>query len=178
MSGSVALHVATQHPQLVRSLFVHEPALGDFAIDAAQAKRVREDRGAMLAPAVAAARAGDQGAAVRAFMDGVNAQPGTFDAMPAMARAMTLDNARTLPLQFAAGPPPPVTCEQLRAIKVPVAIVRGALTRLCYRIPADAASRCIPGATRIVMPGARHLWPVQEPSVFNETLLDFLANAP
>jgi len=87
---------------------------------------------------------------------------------------MALDNARTLPLQFAAPSPLPLTRAQLQEIGVPVAIVRGAETRPCYRVVADAAGRCIPGAQRIVVPAARHLWPVHAPAAFNDLLLGFL----
>lgn len=174
LSGGVALRTTMRHPELIESLFVHEPALGAFATDPAEAKLAEQDLRAMLAPAIAAVRAGDLAAAVRIFMDGVNDRPGTFDAMPAAGRAMALDNARTLPLQFAAPAPPALTREQLEKIRVPVTVVRGALTRPCYRIPADAASRCIPGARRVVVPEARHLWPAQAPSAFDETLLGFL----
>jgi len=174
LSGGIALQMTMRHPQLVRSLFAHEPALGALATDAAEAKRAQEDLGAMLAPAVAAVRAGDLAAAVRLFMDGVDDQPGAFDAMPAALRAMALDNARTLPLQIAAPPPPPFTSAQLGEVGAPVAIVRGALTRPYYRVVADAAGRCIPGAKRIVVPDARHLWPVRAPAAFNALLTGFL----
>jgi pimeloyl-ACP methyl ester carboxylesterase len=89
---------------------------------------------------------------------------------------MQLENARTLALMFAAPPPPKITCEQLAQIKVPVAVVRGELTRPYFRIIADATSRCIPGSKRIVVPGARHLWPGQEPAAFSAAVRSFLAS--
>jgi len=173
LSGSVTLRMVAHHPALVRCLFAYEPALG-LELDPADAKLVQEDLRTMLAPAIAAVRAGDHAAAVRNFMDGVDDRPGTFDAMPAAGRTMALDNARTLPLQFAAPSPLPLTRAQLAEIGVPVAIVRGAQTRPCYQIVADATGRCIPGAKCIVVAGARHLWPVQAPAAFNDLLLGFL----
>jgi hypothetical protein len=41
-------------------------------------------------------------------------------------------------------------------------------------VPAKAASHCIPGSTYLVVPNARHHWPVTSPSAFTETLLVFL----
>jgi pimeloyl-ACP methyl ester carboxylesterase len=113
----------------------------------------------------------------RVRVNGVDDRPGTFDAMPAAGRTMALENARTLPLQFAASPPLPLNRAQLGEIGAPVAIVRGARTRPCHRIVADAAARCIPGAKRIVVPEARHLWPVHSPAAFNDLLLGCLRAA-
>ena len=108
-------------------------------------------------------------------MDNVNGQPGTFDSFPPDWRAMQLDNARTLPLMFAAPPPPNITCAAARTVKVPVTVARGELTRPYFRIISDTASRCIPGSKLIVVPGARHLWPAQEPAAFSAALRTFLA---
>lgn len=174
MSADAVLGVALNHPGLVRSVFLHEPSLRGLELDSEQAQHVRADFRAAIAPALAALHSGEPAAAVRMFMDGVNDRAGTFDAMPDWLQRMARDNARTLPLQFAAPPPPRITCRDLRGLGIPVAITCGERTRTCYRIVADAAGRCLRHARVTVIPGARHLWPVQEPAAFNAALLDFL----
>lgn len=174
MSGTSVLGVAVRHPQLVRSVFVFEPALSTMVSDPADVKAIADDRGAMFGAVVATVKAGDHAAAMRMAMDNVNGQPGTFEALPADFKAMQMDNARTLPVMFAAAPPPRITCEQLGQIKAPTTIVRGELTRPSFRIVADTANRCIPASKLIVVPGGRHLWPAQHPGAFNDTLLAFL----
>ena len=89
------------------------------------------------------------------------------DAYPRAPRSVALENARTLPLDFAAPPPPPITCAELGTIKAPTAVVGGALTPPFFRIIADTASHCIHGSRLIVVPNTRHLWPAQEPAAFN-----------
>lgn len=173
-SGTVIFAVAVQYPELVRSLFLYELGTGTIVTDAADAKLMAEDRKEWAGPAVTATKAGDNAGAVQLFMDSVEAQPGTFDALPQTGRSVMLDNARMLPLLFAAPPPPSITCAQLGQIKVPVAIARGELTRVFWRITADTASRCIAGSRLIIIPKARHLGPWQEPAAFNEALLGFL----
>ena len=153
---------------------MYEPSIGTMLTAPLELKALGEDRKDMVSPAVAAAKAGGNAAAVRVFMDSVNAQTGTFEALPLGTRTIMLDNARMLPLLFASPPPPSISYAQLGQIKAPVAIVRGELTRPYYRTIADAASRCIPGSKLIIVPNARHLWPGQDPSAFNETVLDFL----
>jgi pimeloyl-ACP methyl ester carboxylesterase len=60
------------------------------------------------------------------------------------------------------------------ADSVPVAVVKGELTRPFFRIAADTASRCIPGSRLIVIPNGRHNAPAEVPAAFNDALLRFL----
>ena len=172
-SGPIALALALQYPQLVKSLFVWEPALPTVVTNPEDAKVMAEDRREGASPAIAAAKAGDNVGALRLGFDGVNHQPGLFDMLDPRMRAVMLDNARTIPLQFAT-PPPQISCAQLGRITAPVAIARGDSTRSSYRIMADTTSRCIPGSRLIVVPGARHAAPVLAAPAFNEALLGFL----
>jgi pimeloyl-ACP methyl ester carboxylesterase len=172
--GAIALTLAVQHPELIKSLFVYEHSLITIVTDPADAKVLGEDRRDMLAPGETAFKAGDIAKAARLLVDGINGQLGMFDTLPAATRSATLDNARTLPLQFGAPPPPPISCGQLGQIKVPVAIAVGEFARRSYRILADTASRCIPGSRLIVIPKGRHAAPPEAPTAFNEALLGFL----
>jgi pimeloyl-ACP methyl ester carboxylesterase len=173
--ADVLLVLAVQHPELVRSLLLYEPALTTFVSDPTDLKAVTESANDVLAGGIAAVQAKDEAGAVRALLDGVDALPGTFDAYPRGPKGVALENARTLPLFFAAPPPPSITCAQLGAIKAPTAVVRGELTPPFFRIIADTAKRCILGSRLIVVPNTRHLWPAQDPAAFNQTLLEFLA---
>jgi pimeloyl-ACP methyl ester carboxylesterase len=133
---------------------------------------------AMLGPAVTAAKAGDAASAARLVPIGVNHQPDFWDTATPDTRSMFADNARTIPLAFlTAPPPPPVTCDQLHQIKIPVLITYGGDTRAFYRIAAEGAAGCIPGAQLVAIQGGRHLAIVQQPDAFNGALLQFLAKA-
>jgi len=104
--NGIALLLAVQHPELVKSLFVHEPGgIATFVTDAADVKAAGEDRRDMVTPAASASKAGDTAGAVRLFYDGVTGQPGSFETLSPAVRSMLLDNARTIPLLFAAPPP-------------------------------------------------------------------------
>jgi len=172
--GAVALVATVQHPELVSGLFLYEPGLATFVSDPADAKAAAADRKDMLAPVIAAAKAGDLTGAARRVPDQVTGVPGTFDSLPPIVQASLMDNARVFAVAFTAPPPPQITCQQLGKINVPVAIARGELTRAFYRIAADTASQCILGSRLIIVPSARHAWPVQEPVDFNNELLKFL----
>jgi pimeloyl-ACP methyl ester carboxylesterase len=175
--GSIALALAVQHPELLKSLFLYEQgAIASFVTDPADAKAVGEDRREIVGPVSGASKAGDTAGAVRLFFDGVTGQPGLLETLPPAARSLFLDNARTIPLQLGAPPPPALSCAQLAQIKVPVAIAKGELTRPSFRILADTASRCIPGSRLAVVPQGRHAAPAVSPAAFNEVLLGFLKN--
>jgi pimeloyl-ACP methyl ester carboxylesterase len=175
-SGLIVMLVVAQHPELVHSLTIHEPATVSFVTDPANVKTASDDRVAMMGPAIAAAKAGDLTQASRLVPVGVNHQADFWDsASPAMA-SMFSDNARTIKLAFLkAPPPPPMTCDQLRQFKVPTLITYGSDTRLFYRIAAEAAAECIPGAKLVVIEGGRHLAVTQKAEAFNAALLEFLA---
>ena len=176
MSGVSVLGVAARYPELVKSVYVYEGVLRTFITDTADRKAMADDDDEIFGPVVPLVKSGDGAAATRLFMDNVNAEPGAFDRSPPSWRAMQLDNARTLPIMFGGPPQPKFTCEQLAQIKVPVAVVRGELTRPYFRIIADATSRCIPGSKLVVVPRARHLWPGQEPAAFSAAVRSFLAS--
>jgi pimeloyl-ACP methyl ester carboxylesterase len=155
-SGRIVLQVAAQHPELVKSIFIYEPGDGDGISDAAEQKAFADDWMAMFSSMPAPAAKPTDVALVRALLDTVNETPGSFDSYSPEARV------------------PPMSCERLAEIKAPAAIVRGELTRPAFKISAEAAARCIPGARLIVVLGQRHLWPAQDAPAFTKTLLEFL----
>jgi pimeloyl-ACP methyl ester carboxylesterase len=172
--GAVALATAVQHPHLIRKLFLYEPALATFINDPVDAKTAADDRTDMLREAFKTVSDGNLVAAVRVFMDSVNNQKGAFDGLLSTIQNLMIENGRMLPLLFAAPPPPSVTCADLADLQFPVAVVMGKDSRAFYQICSKWASRCIPGARLTSVPNARHLWPIQNPLAFADTVLDFL----
>ena len=143
-----------------------------------EAEAAGADRLEMTSQARARIGAGDTSAAVRLFMDGVNDQPGTFDSLPDSVQEVMSENSRTLPLLFAA-PPPQLTCDDLDHLgPTTVVVARGNATRLFYRIAAEWTARCIPASTLVVVPNARHLFPVQDQQRFTSLVVDLLPLSP
>jgi pimeloyl-ACP methyl ester carboxylesterase len=171
--AALGLALSVQHRDLVKSLFAYEPGIATFVTDAVDAEVAAKDRSEMIAAAISATKSGDLAEAVRFVFDGANGHPGLFDTLAPRIRAAFLDNARTIPLLFGAPPHTPLSCAELGQIAAPVAIARGERTRSFYRIVADTASRCIPGARLVVLPNGMHAAPVLTPAIFNEALLEF-----
>ena len=176
MSGDTVLAVALRSPALVRSAFVYEPGGGIEISDSAAAKQMGDDAGAAFGPTAAALKAGNQAAAAKALIDGVQNKAGSFEAASESMRTLWFDNARTLDPLFSSPQLPPLSCQQLAQLKMPVALARGALTRPYFVILTEAAGRCIPGARIIVVPQQRHIWPADDPRSFEVALRAFLAS--
>ena len=175
-SGPIVMLVVLQHPELVRSLAIHEPGSLTYVTDPAIAKSAAEDRAAALGPVVAAVKAGDFVGAARLTPIGVNHQSDFWETTTPEMRTMFLDNARTWKLALAAPPQPPITCEMLHRVKIPVLITIGGDTRSYFHAASEGAARCIPGAQFVTIPG-RHLAIAQQPEAFNAALLQLLAKA-
>jgi 3-oxoadipate enol-lactonase len=70
--------------------------------------------------------------------------------------------------------PEPPTAERLGRIKFPTLVVVGSLDSRNLLNIADTLAKGIPGARKVVIPGASHHPPVETPAEFNRALLDFL----
>ena len=174
--GFVTALVATDHPELVRSLTLAEPAIGAVLAEVPEAKPELDDRGKEMAPIVAAVKAGDSTQAVKLFFDWVNNQgAGAFDRQPESLRQVILDNARTVPLFLSAPQPPAISCTTLGRVKAPTLVVGGEQSRRFFSLISEAVVRCIPGSRRVIIPMATHPVSYQNPAAFNEALLRFLA---
>ena len=172
--AGACLAMAVQNRDLVKRMFLYEPALATFVSSPEDAKAALDDRMAMSADAKPLADAGDLAGAVRTFMDGVNAESGAFDRLSPSVKSMMTENARMLPLLFAGPPPPAVTEVDLRGLTVPITIASGNQSRAFYRIAAYSARTLLPCVKFKIIDNARHLWPVQDPRGFSDLVLDFL----
>ena len=172
--GAVSLAMAVRRPELVDRLFLYESSQSTFVDESDAFSRATNERLGVILAGKAAADRGDSDAAVEILMDGVNGHAGDFQRLPQSVRSMMQQNGRTLPLLFAAAPPPPISCEDLAKLDFPVSFVVGQDTRAFYKMVSKAASRCLPGSRFIEVPNARHLWPAQNPAAFSRLVLDFL----
>ncbi len=172
-SAAIALRATLFAPTLVRSLTVIEPNVpwllegtpegeGILAWWRRENERVRAE----------AADDADRGA--KLWFELVNNRgPDAFDAQPAALRRMWLHNFKAR--RPAAPPREPVTCEQLGAITVPTFVVGAEYGMPYSRRIIEALAECIPGSKLVVIPHVTHFMSYQEPDVFNEALLNFLA---
>ncbi|WP_437291891.1 alpha/beta fold hydrolase [Sorangium sp. So ce406] len=169
-AGHAVLTAALIHPELFRSAFIHEPGVPSYVTDPAELSALRDDLNAMFGPVFGAVERGELQEAVRLLLDGSGQREGYFAAQPAERQAVNLDNARTMPLLLSQPQPPAITCADLARLKVPVTIAHGELSRPTFGVVSRAAARCIPGQ-HLVVPGATHMWPEEDPGAFCAAVL-------
>ncbi len=175
--GLVATVAALKRPSLIRSLILYEPSIITVLPEASdEAKTAREDRAKMLAPAIAASKAGDCVKASRLLLESViKLSPGGSYRESESLQAMVDENARTTPLALAAPPPPDVTCDMLKNFSRPTLIMRGEQTHTAYALINEAIGKCVPGAEQVILPNLNHDGPLRDPAGFSAAILDFLS---
>jgi pimeloyl-ACP methyl ester carboxylesterase len=101
--------------------------------------------------------------------------PGGFAQQPPEWQRMFRENARTLPLAFAAPPAPSTPCDTLKTIKKPTLIVSGAQTSGFFPLIDEALAKCISGAKELTLPNVNHDGPARDPKAFSRAILEFLS---
>ena len=173
--GCVVLQMAMQRPDLVRSMVLAEPPLipwllhipggaplaADFLTDAWE-------------PAQQAFRQHDFEQGVRLFHGSVMGHD-AFDLLSPAGQRMIMDNAaemraKTLSNNFF----PSFTSEDTTRIDRPALLLNGELSPRLFHMIIDELARCLPRATKAVIPHAPHVVHVGNPTAYNAAVLKFL----
>jgi pimeloyl-ACP methyl ester carboxylesterase len=172
--GAVAALVATKEPKLVRTLTLAEPAIFALLAGSPEGKAALDEWNKGAVPMLAALKSGDNAGATKqlaALVIGDSVD--NFDKLPAGLRQGLMDNARTLPLLFAATPAA-LTCETLRGIKQPTLIVRGERTPSFFTAMNAEAARCIAGSKPVTISKGSHTMSYDNPAEFNRVVMGFI----
>jgi pimeloyl-ACP methyl ester carboxylesterase len=185
--GFISAFLAADHPDLVRSLVLVEPAIATLLVSdqtsGAQALGLlfrspsvalsgRRFQTRSLAPSLQALERGELERAVELNVDGVQDKQGAFRAFPEETRKMMLDNAQTvaeLKTTF-----PKFTAQEAGRISRPTLILNGEESALYLRKIGELMAGAVPGAGRTVVPGSRHFPHMENPEFFNSAVLGFL----
>jgi non-heme chloroperoxidase len=174
--GLVALVLAHQRPDLVRTLVLGEPPLMPLL-------NATEEGRALVAAVVADEREparlafadGDPEAGVRVFIDSVLGE-GTFAILPQVDRDQMLDNAAALRAELETPPErffSTLACKDLRRMDQPVLLLSGELSPAVFHHITRELARCLPSVEQVMILGVSHgLW---KPPVFTDAVLGFFA---
>jgi non-heme chloroperoxidase len=173
--GFIALLVARDRPELVRSLVLVEPGrLGGLitGVDAEEAKQILQGVGESQKQVVERLGQGDTDEALRIFINMVRG-PGTWEGMPDAARAARRDNAHTLKPTLT-NPAERFTCDDARKITAPTLLVGGDVSPRIFPLMLNALQPCLPRVERITITKASHGVYQDNPVDFNREVLGFL----
>lgn len=168
--GSVAIRLAEQRPELVRSLVSHEAPL----IALADRPDPELDRAlAAMGEVTARVLAGDARGAARRFVDAVALGPGGWDRLAPSAQEGLIANASAWPDEYFDEGATQVDRARLAEFDPPVLLTRGALSPSFFRPISEHLAELLPNAEVKVLPGTGHVPHLTHPTLFTGTLVQF-----
>jgi pimeloyl-ACP methyl ester carboxylesterase len=186
--GFASLRLASQQPELLRTLVLAEPPafpLLGVSLPPRPAQVIklltRHPRAGIgfikfgakgVRPAIKAFQRGDDAAALRAFI-AANTSDAAVEAIPEAMLQRFVDNAGPLKAQLKAGFPP-FAASDARAIRVPTLLVSGAQSPAHLKAVTDRLAKLIPDADRLTIAGATHNMFNSHPAEFNAGVLRFI----
>jgi pimeloyl-ACP methyl ester carboxylesterase len=174
----VALAFALERPTAVASLVLCEPPLHAWACDTVAGRALlRRFLAQAWNPARVAFDDGDPLRALRLLTDAMSGAP-VFERLPPQRVASALRNAPAMAaLTRSRNPFAALPRAQVAALAMPVLLLRGEGTSGLHACVMDALGATLPGATVVVIPGARHAPASDNAPAFNAALLEFLQRA-
>lgn len=170
--GAVALLVARQRPDIVRSLVLAEPrGLEDLLPDSPENRRMAAESDAIFAALHRDLATGDAVLAARNFVEAF-AGPGAWGSRTDQQRQALLDNIRT---GIDTGERPGLDLRSVAGFLFPILPVVGEAGAMRYKVGFTAmrdANRRIPPVVSI--PHAGHAMHRDNPEAFNDVILGFL----
>lgn len=178
--GTVALRMAVEHPERVRSLILIEPVL--FAVAAQDAPEIRARHDEEARPFAEAHARGDRELAARLFnrMWGGGVGPRWPD-LPEQTRAAMTRAIDYVPASHGAvmeDRPGLLKPGVLDRVRVPVLLLRGSASHPVIEVVNDGLARRLPDARSEVVEGAGHMLPISNPREVAERIRVFLRAVP
>lgn len=185
----ISLLLAAARPELVASLVLAEaPVLSLYLGNPPRLSEVlsfllRHPRTALsnlafgarvIAPAQAAFREGQDEQALRIFVQGALGTH-TLDDLEPERRAQIMANAAPMRAFMLGEGFPPLSTAQVRAVRCPVLLVTGERSPAFIVHLTDRLEALLPHAERACIAGASHLSHEEQPEVFNDAVLGFIA---
>jgi len=179
-AGAILLKTAGELPELVRSLTIYEPSYESEAMPVEGSLReAREAFWQELEPAYNMAQCGDFENGMRLGCEVVfGLDRGEFGRLAPQFQKVFLENACTMLPDLEAPTAELLTSAELAAVTCPALIIQGEQTHDQYKIMADSTVASLTDSLAHVFSGVGHGGPVQVPSKFVESVLNFAGKIP
>lgn len=171
--GAVALWLAAERPEMLRSLAAHEPPLfGVLADDPTHAVALRavDER---ITNVLRSLRAGNYRNAARQFIDTIALGPGSWDKLPTSRQEMLVNNAPTFLDELQSPEISIVDLDALGRFDRPALLTRGDRSPPFFSAVVAKLAGAMPAAREFVFAGAGHLPHASHPTAFIETITAF-----
>ncbi|KAA0081014.1 alpha/beta fold hydrolase [Trinickia soli] len=169
--GAVAFQFALRHPQHLQTLTLADPG-GPLSAPGQPHAVLPDTVNALRARAAQLIERGDPEAGVQLFVDSVSRVGSWAKSTPAF-RAMALDNASTLPLQFQ-DPLPAYRREDAWSLRCPTLLIDGEKSPDLFRRNVNMLEGWVPDVRRQTIRGASHGMNLAHPRAFNAHIDEFI----
>lgn len=169
--GAVAFQFALRHPQHLQTLTLADPG-GPLSAPGQPHAVLPDTVNALRARAAQLIERGDPEAGVQLFVDSVSRVGSWAKSTPAF-RAMALDNASTLPLQFQ-DPLPAYRREDAWSLRCPTLLIDGEKSPDLFRRNVNMLEGWVPDVRRQTIRGASHGMNLAHPRAFNARIDEFI----
>lgn len=168
--GHIAVRVAERHPDLLRALILAEP--GGELDESLGGKPSAAGNANAFTKAADLIAAGDEEGGLKVVAEHTGG-PGAWERRPEERKAISRANARTM-LGQRNEQRRPYSRETAAAIGTPTLFLYGANTRPTFVANVEALAGAISGSKVVVIPGATHGLPYENPIDFNAAVVGFL----
>lgn len=177
--ATVALRLAIEHPQMVRSLTLIEPVF--FAVAFADVPGLRERQKILHKPQIDAVARGDMVAATRAFNALWGDEDMPWDSLPEQMR-----NNMTKRFGAIQSAGPAVEDDvggmlmpgKIQGVSVPTLLLEGANSPDVLGLVNEGLARRLPHARREILPDCGHMLPITHPAEVGALIRGFLNEVP
>ena len=169
MGGRIAIDFSLTHPEMVATLIPVAPGLSGFPYTAEDSVE--------LMKIVWSIQKDDGTPAGEAWLrSAYNAAAMESPAVATKLRPIAVENSRAWLINiFFPRPPFPLAIQRLSDIHAPTLLIRGDRDVPTITTIVETLEKNIPGAKKVIIPGAGHMVNVEKTEQFNSTVLDFLA---
>jgi pimeloyl-ACP methyl ester carboxylesterase len=173
----IALALAVDHPELVRSLVLGEPPVLPLLTRTAVGEATRQSwLRRVMEPSRKAFESGSLEEGQRQFLNGV-CGTACFDNFPPSVRAELVNNAPELRAEMmteTAALMPPLDCRDLGKLKLPTLLVTGERSPAMFLLITAELERCLEGESQVMVPEAGHGMHRDNAAFYNEAVAAFL----
>lgn len=169
--GAVAFQFAVRHPQHLRTLTLADPG-GPLWAPGEREGTFPDTVNPLRARAAQLVVQGELEAGLQLFVDSVS-RVGSWAKSPPAFRAMAIDNALTLPLQFQ-DPLPAYTREAAWSLRCRSMLIDGEKSPELFRRNVGMLEGWLPDVRRHTIRGASHGMNLAHPSAFNRHIDEFI----
>jgi pimeloyl-ACP methyl ester carboxylesterase len=172
--GSITLRLATERPDLLRGIMVHEPPLFSLVNDDPTAAPMLEEAYGGVGAVVESIGSGDYAGAAKRFVDTVAIGPGSWAQLPPDLQQELIENVPTFldeardPEQLA------IDLARIKAFSRPSLISKGDQSPPIFAPVIAKLADVLPKVEAVTFPGAGHTPHITHPDIYVEAITAFI----